>query len=239
MRICNPDGAEAEACGNGTRCVARTAHGAARQPAGPGSRPAPTSLVVSAGVQGYTVDMGRPRFDWDEIPLAQPMDTLCARPGARPARASPWPSAWAIRMRCSSSTTPRRWRSSSSGPSWSTTRCFRSAPISTSPRCAIARTIRLRVWERGAGLTTRLRHRRLRRPGRRGAARPCRAQRRSAARWRPPADRLEQGRSGADDRPGEPQLQRPPAPRAAWSAGAHERARRDLRLPAQQLRDPR
>ena len=33
-------------------------------------------LTVTAGARGYTVDMGRPRFGWDEIPLAAPADTL-------------------------------------------------------------------------------------------------------------------------------------------------------------------
>ena len=33
-------------------------------------------LTVTAGARGYTVDMGRPRFGWDEIPLAGPADTL-------------------------------------------------------------------------------------------------------------------------------------------------------------------
>ena len=36
---------------------------------------------------------------------------------------------------------------------WSTTRCSPSAPISASPRCWRPDRIRLRVWERGAGLT--------------------------------------------------------------------------------------
>ena len=75
MRVYNPDGSEAEACGNGTRCVARMIM---EQDATTRVRIETRAdvLVVSAGVHGYTVDMGRPRFAWDEIPLAQPMDTL-------------------------------------------------------------------------------------------------------------------------------------------------------------------
>ncbi len=75
MRVYNPDGSEAQACGNGTRCVARllmeeTLTNRVR------IETRADVLAVTAGLQGYTVDMGRPRAGWDEIPLAQPMDTL-------------------------------------------------------------------------------------------------------------------------------------------------------------------
>jgi diaminopimelate epimerase len=75
MRVFNPDGSEAGACGNGTRCVARLVmerHGMAiariETRAG--------VLEVRAGLKGYSVDMGKPAFGWDEVPLAEPMDTL-------------------------------------------------------------------------------------------------------------------------------------------------------------------
>ncbi|MFX4085394.1 diaminopimelate epimerase [Sphingobium yanoikuyae] len=70
MQIFNADGSEVEACGNATRCVPlfvgrdvliRTKAG----------------LLNAKGVDGgASVDMGAPRFDWDAIPLAYPMDTL-------------------------------------------------------------------------------------------------------------------------------------------------------------------
>ncbi|GAB4355358.1 MAG: diaminopimelate epimerase [Oricola sp.] len=69
--ILNSDGSQAEACGNGTRCVVQ-------------------ALAAETGRQAFTfqtrggilnasehadgtisVDMGRPRFRWDEIPLAE------------------------------------------------------------------------------------------------------------------------------------------------------------------------
>ena len=75
MRVHNPDGSEAGACGNGTRCVARLMmeeHGLARvvieTQAG--------LLEASPGLRGYTVKMGHPGLSWHEIPLAEPMDTL-------------------------------------------------------------------------------------------------------------------------------------------------------------------
>ncbi|HSU05605.1 MAG TPA: diaminopimelate epimerase [Acetobacteraceae bacterium] len=75
MRIRNPDGTEAGACGNATRCVAallscetgrtrlviRTVSGNLR------------ALVRGGSV---TVDMGLARLDWRSIPLARPADTL-------------------------------------------------------------------------------------------------------------------------------------------------------------------
>lgn len=70
MRIFNPDGGEVEACGNATRAVGLL-HG----------RPARIEtlggvLAADPAADGIAVDMGSPRFGWDEIPLAYPMDTL-------------------------------------------------------------------------------------------------------------------------------------------------------------------
>lgn len=72
IRIYNTDGSEAGACGNGMRCVAwtdaeRTGRNALRYET--------VSGVLAASVEGrdrITVDMGEPRFAWNEIPLAEP-----------------------------------------------------------------------------------------------------------------------------------------------------------------------
>ena len=75
MRVYNPDGSESGACGNGTRCVARLmmeeqglSRVAVETRAG--------VLLATAGLRGYSVNMGRPCLNWDEIPVAKPMDTL-------------------------------------------------------------------------------------------------------------------------------------------------------------------
>jgi diaminopimelate epimerase len=65
MRIWNADGGEVETCGNATRCVVQLEGGSARIETKGGI------LVGDAG----GVDMGAPRFGWDEIPLAFAMDT--------------------------------------------------------------------------------------------------------------------------------------------------------------------
>jgi diaminopimelate epimerase len=69
MRIWNSDGGEVESCGNATRCVALLEGGVVRIETAGG--------IVTGRANGSaaTVDMGRPRFGWDEIPLAYAMDT--------------------------------------------------------------------------------------------------------------------------------------------------------------------
>jgi diaminopimelate epimerase len=69
MRIWNSDGGEVESCGNAARCVALMLGGDARIETAGGL------LAASAKGEAATVDMGAPRFGWDEIPLAYPMDT--------------------------------------------------------------------------------------------------------------------------------------------------------------------
>ena len=70
MRIFNPDGSEVAACGNASRAVALLLGGTARIETAAGV------LAASTGVDGIAVEMGRPRLMWNEIPLAYAMDTL-------------------------------------------------------------------------------------------------------------------------------------------------------------------
>lgn len=72
IRIYNNDGSEASACGNGMRCVARQVFAETGKDA--------LTFETRAGVlncwQGpssglYTVDMGPPKFGWQDIPLAE------------------------------------------------------------------------------------------------------------------------------------------------------------------------
>jgi diaminopimelate epimerase len=152
MRIRNPDGSEAEACGNGTRCVAallaeeagdrqiliETAAGVLEAEAAPDGR--------------ISVDMGVPRTDWRDIPLARAMDTLrayltrgplsepvCTNIG-NPHATFFVPDAEAIEL-------------TGLGPELEHDPLF---PERANIGVATVRdpaTIRLRVWERGAGLT--------------------------------------------------------------------------------------
>jgi diaminopimelate epimerase len=74
VQIFNGDGSEAGACGNGARCVAWSLARGANQQA--------LKIETAAGVlecqrQGeftFSVDMGKPRFFWRNIPLASPVE---------------------------------------------------------------------------------------------------------------------------------------------------------------------
>jgi len=75
MRIWNADGGESDACGNATRCVAWLL----MEEGGAASRriETPVGLLYAerAGDHIITVDMGSPLLRWEEIPLARPLDT--------------------------------------------------------------------------------------------------------------------------------------------------------------------
>lgn len=76
MRIYNPDGSEAQACGNGTRCVASLYM--SRNNLSECIIETVAGLLPSRIVDGglIQVDMGVPRTKWQEIPLSQECDTL-------------------------------------------------------------------------------------------------------------------------------------------------------------------
>ncbi len=69
MRFFNADGSEVGACGNGTRAAAMLIGGTLSIETRGGL------LHSKAAISSATVDMGVPRFDWDTIPLAYGMDT--------------------------------------------------------------------------------------------------------------------------------------------------------------------
>lgn len=76
VRFFNPDGSEAGACGNASRCVAWMVAGEEGK--------SEVSLRTSAGLlpsivqdeNHVTVDMGEPRLSWRDVPLVREMDTL-------------------------------------------------------------------------------------------------------------------------------------------------------------------
>lgn len=78
IEIYNSDGSRAGACGNGTRCIAALMMDET-------GRDEALFAIDSAELPAWrdgggriTVDMGRPRFKWDEIPLAEPFHDLRA-----------------------------------------------------------------------------------------------------------------------------------------------------------------
>jgi diaminopimelate epimerase len=72
MRIFNADGSEVEACGNATRCVALLV---AEENGRPDVTVDTRAGLLKAHVESaesIIIDMGTPRFAWEEIPLAEP-----------------------------------------------------------------------------------------------------------------------------------------------------------------------
>jgi len=146
MRIFNADGSEVEACGNATRAVGLL-HGK------------PARIETLAGVlearpdgAGIAVDMGRPRFGCDEIPLAWAMDTLHLPVGwedlADPVAVNVGnPHVIFFVADCAAVDLARL------GPLIETDPLFPER-VNVNVATIESRTaIRLRVWERGAGLT--------------------------------------------------------------------------------------
>jgi len=71
VHIYNNDGSEAGACGNGMRCVAALVGDETGRSELTFATPAGLVSCWRAGDSLFTVDMGAPRFRWDEIPLAR------------------------------------------------------------------------------------------------------------------------------------------------------------------------
>lgn len=75
MRVWNADGSMVETCGNALRCVGwllMQADGSDRVVIDTAGGPA---TATRAGDHRVTVDMGRPRLEWEQVPLAEAMDT--------------------------------------------------------------------------------------------------------------------------------------------------------------------
>jgi len=158
IRIYNNDGSEAGACGNGMRCVAALISAETGKAALNFETPAGLVSCWPAGDGLYTVDMGTPRFRWDEIPLAKEMpdtrtiDLAFGPPGA-PILHSPsavnmgnphaifWvedPAAYDLRV---------------IGPQLEHHPLFPQRVNVTLAKIAARDRVAIRTWERGAGLT--------------------------------------------------------------------------------------
>lgn len=75
VRFWNADGEEVGACGNGSRCVGWLLMEASGADAARFRTPSAQLEARRAGPLSVTVDMGPPRLGWREIPLAEEMDT--------------------------------------------------------------------------------------------------------------------------------------------------------------------
>lgn len=152
MRILNPDGSEAGACGNATRCVASLV--------GKGMGRDMLTIQTIAGLLRcwlhadgtVTVDMGPARLDWQQIPVAAACDTLHLPPSAGPLSdgvgvnmGNPHavhfvPDAEAVDL--------SHW-----GPQLETHPFFPTRANIEVASVTGPASLRMRVWERGAGIT--------------------------------------------------------------------------------------
>ncbi len=90
MRIHNSDGGEVESCGNAARCIAALLMRETGRAAVSIDTVGGWLQASSGSSDRVTVDMGEPRLDWQAIPLAREMDTVALdyrhggfeRPGA-------------------------------------------------------------------------------------------------------------------------------------------------------------
>ena len=152
MRIRNPDGGEAGACGNATRCVASlvAAESGRRDlvvQTISGNLPA---VILADG--RVTVNMGPARLDWRDVPLARAMDTLhldlAEGPVSDPAAASmgnPHATFFVPDVEALDVETI--------GPKLEHAALFPERANIGFATVLAPDLIRLRVWERGAGLT--------------------------------------------------------------------------------------
>ena len=147
MRIYNPDGSEAGACGNATRCVAdilmRDGRNAVVIQTISGNLP--SRRCADGRIQ---VDMGSPKLDWSDIPLSRPMNTLRLDLPGDPAAASmgnPHATFFVADLDATAVT--------EIGPLMEHDPLFPARANIGFAQIIDPATIRLKVWERGAGLT--------------------------------------------------------------------------------------
>jgi len=156
MRIRNPDGAEAGACGNATRCVASLL-------AAETGRSRHVIRTVAGDLHAETladgrvrVDMGPARLGWDDVPLARPMDTLHLDLAPAIARAALGDAAACSMGNPHATFFVRdlaRLDVAALGPALENDPVFPQKANIGFAEILSPERLRLRVWERGAGLT--------------------------------------------------------------------------------------
>ena len=157
MRIWNADGAEVDACGNASRCVGWLLMQASGK-AGATLETNAGVLSVAAGDGGtINVDMGPPGLDWRDIPLAEEMDTkgieLEVGPRGSPMLHTPGCVSMGNPHVVFFVTDADAAPVESVGPLIENHPLFPERANVGFAQIKAADRIRLRVWERGSGLT--------------------------------------------------------------------------------------
>jgi diaminopimelate epimerase len=146
MRIRNPDGQEAGACGNATRCVAELLFEQDGRPYHVIRTSAGDLAAEQLGDGRIRVDMGVPWLDWDDIPLAHQADTLHLPLQGDPAACSMGNPHVTFFVRNPDLVEQH-------GPRWEHHELFPEGANVGYAEVLERGRMRLRVWERGAGLT--------------------------------------------------------------------------------------
>jgi diaminopimelate epimerase len=153
MRIRNADGAEVETCGNAARCVARLLLAETERPTVRIETLGGPLDCRAAGRGLFAVEMGKPEFQWDKVPVARPVETgnFILKAGGKDF------SATALSMgnpHCVLFLDDAEAADVAAlGPQIETDPLF---PARTNVEFVSVRDrghIRMRVWERGAGIT--------------------------------------------------------------------------------------
>ena len=158
MRIRNADGGEVKACGNATRCVAAMIMAEKHAERATIETLAGLQIARDEGGGLISVDMGAPALGWQDIPLAREMDTLHLSLSIGPASNPVLSDPAAVNMGNPHAIffvdDPEAIDLVTIGPMVEGHPLF---PERTNVGVAhvVARdAIRLRVWERGAGVTS-------------------------------------------------------------------------------------
>ena len=156
MRFWNSDGEEVSACGNGTRCVGWLLMQASGQDQAVIETKAGRLVATRAGERLVSVDMGKPGLDWRDIPLAAAHDTVTLDVKLSEERAL------ATAPGCVSMGNPHvvffvddvdAAPIASAGPAIERHPLFPQQVNAGFAQVLGRDRIRLRVWERGSGLT--------------------------------------------------------------------------------------
>ena len=151
MKIYNSDGSESEACGNGARCVADYLM----------KKNKLNSLTINSISNDLlctkienlvTVNMGTPKFDWKEIPLSNEQDTQKVKLGEFEAFCLSMGNPHAV-IFLSNSEELENMNINSIGPRLEKHSLFPEFANIEFVSVLEDKSLRMRVWERGAGMT--------------------------------------------------------------------------------------
>jgi diaminopimelate epimerase len=152
MHIRNADGSTVEACGNAARCVADLVMRERQSDRAIIETEAGLVAAIAAGPHSVTIEMGPPRLGWREIPLARECDTLNV-----PLALGPLADPVAISMGNPHVTffvpDAETIDLATIGPRLEHDAIFPQRANIGVGQILSREKIRLRVWERGAGLT--------------------------------------------------------------------------------------